>query len=61
MPNTTVKKGAIIKYAIVGEDTTVGENAKIGDECAGSDKKIAVVGMNRDVENGNVIKPDEVY
>lgn len=61
MPNTTVKKGAVIKYAIVGEDTTVGEEAKIGGDCENGQNKIAVVGMNRNVENGKVIKPDEVY
>ena len=61
MPNTIVKKGAAIKYAIVGEDTTVGENAKIGGKSQNGENKIAVIGMNRVVEKDKVIKPDEVY
>jgi len=64
MPNTTVKKSAVIKYAIIGEDTTIGANAKIGDNPEFFDKKkwgIAVVGMNREVPQNEIILPKEVY
>ena len=30
MPNTTIKKGAVVEYAIVGEDCVIGENVKVG-------------------------------
>ena len=64
MPNTTVKKSAVIKYAIVGEDTTVGANAKVGDNPEFYEKNkwgIAVVGMDREVPQNEIILPKEVY
>ncbi|MEG2429135.1 MAG: glucose-1-phosphate adenylyltransferase, partial [Oscillospiraceae bacterium] len=35
MPNTKVCKGAVIQYAIVGEETIVGKNCKIGESQLG--------------------------
>ncbi len=64
MPNTVIEKSSVIKYAIVGEDTVVHANARVGDEPEFYPKSswgIAVVGNGRDVKQNSVIAPKETY
>ncbi len=64
MPNTKIEKSSVIKYAIIGEDTTVHANARIGDCPEFYDKNkwgIAVVGKDKDVPQNKVLLPKEVY
>ena len=50
MPGAVVKKGATVSYAIIGEDTAIGENAVIGARPDGSEGwGITVVGPEVDV------------
>ena len=38
MPGVTVKAGATVQYAIVGEDTVISENAVVGNPPDGTEK-----------------------
>ncbi|MBE6788882.1 MAG: glucose-1-phosphate adenylyltransferase [Ruminococcaceae bacterium] len=64
MPNTVIEKSSVIKYAIIGEDTVVHANSKIGDNPEFYEKNkwgIAVVGKDREVPQNEIILPKEVY
>ena len=56
-----IKKGAVVEYAIVGENSVVGENAKIGCSPEKMDDLekwgIAVVGSGYEVGKNAVVKP----
>ena len=63
MPNTKICRGANISYAIVGEGCVIEEGVKIGErpENYGTDDwGIAVVGHQRTLPAGSVIKPKEI-
>jgi glucose-1-phosphate adenylyltransferase len=61
MPNSYIKKGAVIQYAIVGEDTVIGENARIGDRPESIENKdnwgVAVVGHHVEIKKKAVVPP----
>ncbi len=64
MPNTVIEKSSVIKYAIIGEDTVVHANAKIGDSPEFYDKGkwgIAVVGKDREVPQNEILLPKQIY
>ena len=64
MPNTVIEKSSVIKYAIIGEDTIVHANAKIGDSPEFYDKGkwgIAVVGKDREVPQNEILLPKQIY
>ena len=64
MPNAVIGKRSEIRYAIIGEDSRVEPNARIGDDPEFYDKKswgIAVVGKDKVVEQNTVMKPREVF
>ncbi|MBQ8338293.1 MAG: glucose-1-phosphate adenylyltransferase [Oscillospiraceae bacterium] len=64
MPNTVIEKSSVIKYAIIGEDTIVHANAKIGDNPEFYEKNkwgIAVVGKEREVPQNKIILPKETF
>ncbi len=64
MPNTIIEKSSVIKYAIIGEDTVVHANAKIGDNPEFYEKNkwgIAVVGKEREVPQNKIILPKETF
>ena len=63
MPNTIVRKGANLSYCIVGEHCVIEEGAKIGERPENyldGDWGIAVVGHQRTIAAGSVIKPKEI-
>ena len=64
MPNTIVRKGANVSYCIVGEQCVIEEGAKIGERpenCPpGEWGGIAVVGHQRTIEPGSIVKPNEI-
>ncbi|HHX49113.1 MAG TPA: glucose-1-phosphate adenylyltransferase [Clostridiales bacterium] len=61
MPNTTVKKGSVLRHSIIGWDAKIGENTKIGeDQSHATDKEIAVVGPFKEIEAKTVIKAGEM-
>ena len=63
MPGTTIRKGANVSYCIVGERCVVEEGAKIGERPENyldADWGIAVVGHDRTIAAGSVIKPKEI-
>ena len=63
MPGAIIKKGSVVKYAIVGEQVTVEPNCKIGDNPEYYDKDewgVTVVGKGITIEKNSVIKPGEV-
>ena len=62
MPNTHILSGADIKYSIIGENVIIGHNAHVGDnpENCGDDWGISVVGKDKSIEVGQVVKPDEI-
>ena len=60
MPGATVKAGAAVEYAIVGENTTVGCDATVGNPPDRSDGwGVAVVAA--DVADGQVIPANAMY
>ena len=61
---TLLLKKVRLKYAIIGEDTVVHANSKIGDNPEFYEKNkwgIAVVGKDREVPQNEIILPKEVY
>ncbi len=64
MPNSVIEKRSTIRYAIIGEDSVVKSNAKIGDDPEFYDKKewgIAVVGKDKVVEKNTILLPKQVF
>jgi glucose-1-phosphate adenylyltransferase len=55
MPNTIVKKGAVLKRCIVAEDCEIGPGAVVGDDAGG----IALVGKGTRLPGGFVVKGGE--
>ena len=64
MPNAIIRKGANVKYAIVGENAQIGINAKIGDLREYYDEKdwgITVVGKDKKIEQNQTVAVKEIY
>ncbi|MFU0832832.1 MAG: Glucose-1-phosphate adenylyltransferase [Oscillospiraceae bacterium] len=61
MPNTRIEEGAVVQYAIVGEDCVIGKNAKIGARPEDIENKeewgVTVVGNGCTVSYKAVIPP----
>ena len=58
MPDVEIKSGAVVKYAIIGQESVVGMNAKVGEipEDASSVKKdICVIGKNTVIGAGETV------
>ena len=58
MPNTVIKKGAVVKYSIISENCTIGENASIGVEPEDPDavnKNICVIAKDLVIADGETI------
>ncbi len=56
MPDVEVKSGAIIKYAIIGQECIIGMNAKVGKEFEDKDQKgICVIGHSTAIGAGEVV------
>ena len=63
MPNAHIKRGSVIKYAIIGENAVVGENARVGGEPWYYDEDewgLSVLGHGKQLEKNGVIKPKQV-
>ena len=63
MPDVSVGAGAVIKHAIIGEGTVIGAGAQVGATQVlkeESDRKITVVGKDKMIEAGSLVKPGEV-
>ena len=61
MPGAFIGKNAHIEYAIIGERSTIGPGSEIGSEQVESGKlSIAVVGNDRKIERGTVVRAGDV-
>ena len=61
MPGVVVEAGAIIRHAILGENSKVGKNAVVGGAFAeGEQKKISVTSKGAVVEANTVLKPGDM-
>ncbi len=64
MPGCTICSGAVVEYAIVGENSVIGEGAHIGARPETIDNKdewgIAVIGHNLDISEGSVVPPKKI-
>ena len=64
MPGCVVKKGAHVEYAIVGEDSVIGENAQIGARPETIEDKdtwgVAVVGHKLNISDGAAVAPKAI-
>ncbi|MDO5480013.1 MAG: glucose-1-phosphate adenylyltransferase, partial [Clostridia bacterium] len=63
MPNTVIRKGAAVKYAILSENVEIDKNARIGDKpeyYSKSEWGIAVIGKGNIVAANTVVKPKEI-
>ena len=63
MPNSIVEKSANIKYAIIGEESTIGQNAKIGDKPEFYDESewgISVVGKGKTIKKNGIVKVNDI-
>ena len=64
MPNSQIGRNSVIKYAIIGEDSVVNANARIGDLPEFYDKNkwgIAVVGKDKVVPQNKILLPKEIF
>ena len=56
MPDVEIKSGAVIKYAIIGQESIIGMNAKIGEVPEeGGKKEICVIGANTAIGAGETV------
>ncbi len=63
MPGAVIEDGADVRYAIIGWNAVIGKNAKIGEtqpQSKAGEWKIAVVGPDFKVEDGRVVKANEM-
>lgn len=61
MPSAVIESGAVVDHAIIGEGCVIGAGAKIGGAPKdGEEPEIAVIGHEKTVEPGAVVKPGEV-
>ena len=61
MPGVTIEPGAIVRHAILGENSRVGRNAVVGGAFGPKDKKkISVTCKGAVVESGTVLLPGEM-
>jgi glucose-1-phosphate adenylyltransferase len=64
MPGTVIKSGAVVEYAIVGENSVVESNAHVGNKPENvanrDDWGIAVIGHNQTIAEGQVVAPKEM-
>ena len=64
MPGTVIKAGAVVEYAIVAENVTIGKKAVIGkrpEDVADKDEwGIAVIGSDVTVAPGAVVAPKQM-
>ncbi len=63
MPNTIIRKGATVKYAILSENVEIDKNARIGDKpeyYSKSEWGIAVIGKGNIIAANTVVKPKEI-
>ena len=61
MPGVVIEDGAIIRHAILGEDSRVGKNAVVGGAFAeGEKKEISVTSKGAVVEANTVLKPGDM-
>ncbi len=64
MPDAKIGEHSVIRYAIIGENSTIHANARIGDNPEFYDKNkwgIAVVGKDKEVEQNKIMLPKEIY
>ena len=64
MPNAVIEHRSVVRYAIIGEDSLVHANAKIGDDPDFYEEKawgIAVVGKGKVIEKNKILLPKEIY
>ncbi len=58
MPDVEIKSGAVVKYAIVGQESVIGMNARVGEipeDAASVKTEICVIGKNTTIESGEVV------
>lgn len=55
MPGCVVKSGASIQYAILAENVTIGEGAKVGTPPGDDDWSVAVIGQNVEIAAGETV------
>ena len=58
MPGTVVKSGAVVQYAILGENCYIGENGRVGSDPAETDPDkwgLSVLGPGSKTEPGRVV------
>jgi len=63
MPEAVIKKGSVIKYAIIGEGAVIDENTRVGDIPEFYDEEewgISVVGKGEHIAKNTTIKPNQV-
>ena len=64
MPNTRIGKRSIVRHSIIGEDTDIEENTRIGDSPEFYEENewgITVVGKDKVVSKNTVIKPKQIF
>ena len=64
MPGTTIKKGAVVEYAMVAENAVIEEDAHIGESPEAIDNLenwgVTVIGEKVTIGNGAVVKAKEM-
>ena len=60
MEECVIGAGAQVRYSILGENVTVGNNSRIGAEPGGKPKGITVIGAGISVPDDSVIKDGEM-
>ena len=61
MPGVVIESGAIVRHAILGENSRVGKNAVVGGAFGHKDKmKISVTSKGAVVEDNAVLQPGDM-
>ena len=64
MPGAVIKSGAVVEYAIVGEDSVIEGGSQVGTSPENIENRddwgIAVVGHNVTVSSGKYVEPKQI-
>ena len=58
MPDVEIKSGAVVKYAIIGQESVIGMNARVGEippEGDGANKEICVIGKKSVIASNEIV------
>ena len=60
MPDVVIENGASIRNAIIAEGCVIRAGAKIGGDVENGERRISVIGKEKEIAEGTVIEPGAI-